>query len=100
MPSESSQLGSPGERDAWRSLLGELIEPAPNAEPRREPTPLALQFTVREHVVRSAPRELFHSEAAARAPKPSGVPRRPTAQLRLGVRPVVRNPTGNWVKST
>jgi hypothetical protein len=103
MPPESSPLESAGDPDAWRSLLGKLIEPADAADDddgaRPEPTPMALQFTVREHVVRSAPRELFHTEAA-RKPRPAGVSRRPAAQLRLGVRPVVRSATGNWVKST
>jgi superfamily II DNA or RNA helicase len=101
MPPVSSQSDLPDDPDAWRSLLGELIEPGGESQaPRPEPTPMALQFTVREQVIRSAPRELFHSEAAGRKPKPSGVLRRPAAQLRLGVRPVVRSATGNWVKST
>ncbi|CEA09761.1 hypothetical protein BN1051_03134 [Arthrobacter saudimassiliensis] len=67
----------------WQASLQGLLDgrPPAGAEPA---VPLALQFEVR-----SQP-----SPSIWGAPKPLG-----TSPLRLGVRPVVRNKRGNWVKN-
>ncbi|MHA7292555.1 DEAD/DEAH box helicase [Arthrobacter sp. HLT1-21] len=76
------------EPQGWQSSLTGLIEPAPDDAARAATafTPLALQFELR-----SAPnsRPGWSSNGSSRkATKP-----------RLGVRPVVRNSKGNWVKN-
>ncbi|PVE19145.1 DEAD/DEAH box helicase [Arthrobacter sp. Bz4] len=76
------------EQVGWQNSLSGLITPTPDdgVTTPTPPTPLALQFELR---------------AAASPQHGWGSPRssRKAATPRLGVRPVVRNSKGNWVKN-
>ncbi|EMY34811.1 DNA/RNA helicase [Arthrobacter crystallopoietes BAB-32] len=86
----------------WQQALGPLLDPAPAAtarsprlagkRPSGRPMLLGLQFEVRDQTL----------QAHQQWRPGSGVShsgRVPTSRLQLGVRPVVRNDSGRWVRS-
>ncbi|MDM7990764.1 DEAD/DEAH box helicase [Arthrobacter sp. zg-Y877] len=88
------ELSAPAVRQsvpAWQQSLQTLIDAdlADSSKPT-ETTPLALQFELRNFAAAAASRW-----GAAPAPRS----RHRATPFRLGVRPVVRNSKGNWVKN-
>ncbi len=82
-------------RDALRGYLPSVDPPAaasPNQQPLVDPTPLALQFELRQLLPRSASR--WNGPLSAAATKSSG---RLSDDHRLGVRPVARTTRG-WAR--
>ncbi|MCG2620960.1 DEAD/DEAH box helicase [Arthrobacter sp. I2-34] len=90
----------------WQQCLDELLGPAADgpAAPRHRPpgrarsgtrTPLGLQFELRDEPERfrpAGPAKPWHPAAQPRRDRPGHMPR-------LGVRPVLRNARGRWVKN-
>jgi superfamily II DNA or RNA helicase len=91
--------GSGAERPDWKAALSALAGGASGAPARGAPapttgahTPMALQFELREQIPRSRGRWNGPTAKPASAATPGST-------LRLGVRPVILSPTGNWVRS-
>ncbi len=86
---ELTTPAQPSKPVGWQSSLAGLITPTPDdgAQSPRALTPLALQFELRSG---QGQRTGWQSQPASR---------RRAAKPRLGVRPVVRNSKGNWVKN-
>jgi superfamily II DNA or RNA helicase len=87
------------EASGWKSMIGELIEPPPStgALRRAEPTPMALQFALREAAPRQAAGWSRTRNTRPHAKPVAGAPLTPGPSVRLGVRPAVLSATGNWV---
>ncbi|HEY8912935.1 DEAD/DEAH box helicase [Lacisediminihabitans sp.] len=83
--------GSPAWKIALSSLAGASAPSSPRAGAAH--TPMALQFELREQLPRS--RSRWNGPTA----RPAGAAVGPKATHRLGVRPVIRSKTGNWVRS-
>ncbi|WP_394770728.1 SNF2-related protein [Lacisediminihabitans sp.] len=77
----------------WKTALSDLAGSSPASPRGAAHTPMALQFELREQLPRS--RSRWNGPTA----RPAGAVVDPTATHRLGVRPVIRSKTGNWVRS-
>ncbi|TXN31959.1 DEAD/DEAH box helicase [Lacisediminihabitans profunda] len=87
-PVGTPATGSP----AWKTALSDLAG-GPSTPRAAAHTPMALQFELREQLLRS--RSRWNGPTA----RPAGAAVDQTATHRLGVRPVIRSKTGNWVRS-
>ncbi|HXH34258.1 MAG TPA: DEAD/DEAH box helicase [Plantibacter sp.] len=82
---------TPPEPPSWRRRLDSLAGDGGRNTP---PTAMGLQFEVRESIPRTAERWRGPTSRTADGPPESAHPRR------IAVRPVIRKPTGGFVKST
>jgi superfamily II DNA or RNA helicase len=97
-------------RPAWKSAVAALTDPAPPASATRRipgfknpvtfspallapPVPMSLQFELREEAPRT------HERWRGPTARPASASNVITGTYRLGVRPVMRNSKGNWVRS-
>ena len=87
---------APIEPSSWKSVVGALTTPIAMSGTFGRPgaTAMGLQFELREQTPRTP--ERWRGPTARRASSR----RSASAVLKLGVRPVIRSATGNWVKST
>ena len=76
---------------SWKKAVTALTDAA--LAGRSPDTPMGLQFELRELIPRSRSRWNGPSAATATASPTTG------AALRLAVRPVIRSPTGNWIRA-
>jgi superfamily II DNA or RNA helicase len=90
----SGLVATAGAAPAWKTALSGLTgASAPSPGPGAQHTPMALQFELREQLPRS------HSRWNGPTARPAGAAIDGRAEYRLGVRPVIRSKTGNWVRS-
>ena len=93
---------TPPPESGWKSMMRSLAEPVGAATPRASapgmiraaPTPMAMQFELREQTPRTPGR--WRGPTA----RPAAATALPTSEYRLGMRPLTRNDKGNWVRGT